>query len=202
MLRKSADNDIVLRCDRKTPCEPCIKSNQSTCVYVYDRGHATNAAPFSAEDTLFSVFEQIPLQGQPLDAGEHEKTVMVAEQPPSTPFDEQTFLSALEDPACDDANFSFKDGIASLDLIDSMDFMYHGLMPHGSSSIHGVEEGVATMNHDFLGSNGLLKSQSKPITLGFDIADTSISSNTPERRFSLSERYYGPSNWKAFAHEV
>ncbi|KAK5997600.1 Transcription factor lepE [Cladobotryum mycophilum] len=47
-----------IRCDRQPYCTPCVKANIDSCSYVYDDRISPKAAPFEAQDTQFSVFEQ------------------------------------------------------------------------------------------------------------------------------------------------
>lgn len=42
------------------PCQPCTKANIEACRYVCDSRHTLTTAPFEAQDTHFSVFEQTP----------------------------------------------------------------------------------------------------------------------------------------------
>ncbi|KAI1772909.1 fungal-specific transcription factor domain-containing protein [Hypoxylon cercidicola] len=50
-----------VKCDRHEPCRPCVKAKIATCTYACDGARTLIRAPFAAEETQFSVFNQIPM---------------------------------------------------------------------------------------------------------------------------------------------
>jgi hypothetical protein len=51
----------LCRCDRGRPCQPCSKATDGACIYVCDRRRSFSAAPFDAQETQFTVFQQLPM---------------------------------------------------------------------------------------------------------------------------------------------
>jgi hypothetical protein len=84
-----------IKCDRNSPCQPCLKANINDCQYVYENRTPMTEAPFDAQETHFSVFQQTPTTLLQV-ATTAATTVLPQETPYSTADDPGSYENLYE----------------------------------------------------------------------------------------------------------